>query len=130
MNLSNVMQPSMPVPCTPRATTLHANVQTSCHQRVVPAALALPIRQRDTPGVWLAHSRSQDPRGQAKTEGKIKGPARTCPQSQSARGVGAARRLIACVPSWSANLQGIELGRVPSSMRYATLRWSLCHGLA
>jgi hypothetical protein len=66
----------------------------------------------------------------AETEGKIKGPARTRPLSQSARGLGTARRLVACVPLQNANPQGIELGRVPSSMWYASLRWSLCHGLS
>jgi len=34
-----------------------------------------------------------------KTEGKIKGPARGRPQSQSARGFGAALRFVATVPS-------------------------------
>ena len=117
MNLPHFMQPSLQRPCTPRAPALHAIVQIAC-------------RQRGTPGVWLAHSRSRDPGGQAKTEGKIKGPARACPQSQSARGVGTARRLVACVPPDSANPEGTGPGRVPSSMRYAAPRWSLCHGHA
>ena len=110
--------------------TLLSIVQMPCRQRAAIAALAMPVRQRGTPCVRLACSRSRDPRGAAKTEGKIKGPARAGPQSQSARGVGAARRLVACVPSQNANPTGIEGGRVPSSTWFAALRWSLCHGLA
>lgn len=109
-------------------------VQRSCRQRAARAALSLHIEQRGTPCVRLACSRSRDRsrrlQGAAKTEGKIKGPARAGPQSQSARGVGAARRLVACVPSQNANPTGIEGGRVPSSTWFAALRWSLCHGLA
>lgn len=106
------------------------NVQMSCRQRAAVAALVLPIGRLDTPCVRLARCRSWAPWGLVKTEGKIKGPARVCLQSQSARGVAAARRLLACVPSRSENPVAIGLGRVPSSMRYATLRWSVCHGLA
>lgn len=103
-------------------------VQMSCRQRAAFAALALSVGQRGTPGVHLAQSRSRDRRGPVKTEGKIKGPARARLQSQSARGVDAARRLAACVPSQNANPQSIRAGRVLSSMRFAALRWSLCHG--
>ena len=102
----------------------------SCRQRAVTAAMALPIGRLGTPCVRLVRCRSWEPRRQEKTEGKIKGPARTGPQSQSARGVGAARRLAVCVPHQSSNPYGIELGRVPFWMRYASLRWSLRHGLA
>lgn len=102
----------------------------SCRQRAAIAALALPIGQLGTLGVLLARCRSWAPWGPGKTEGKIKGPARTGPLSQSARRLGAARRLAACVPSKNANPQGIRVGRVPSWMRFAALRWSLCHGLA
>jgi hypothetical protein len=105
-------------------------VQISCRQRAARAALALPVQQRRTVYVWLALTRSRAPWGPVKREGKIKGPARAGPQSQSARGWGAARRLAACVPSQNANPQGIRVGRVPSWMRFAALRWSLCHGLA
>lgn len=109
---------------------LSSVVQRARRQRAAMAALALHIEQRGTPGVRLACSRSRDRRGAAKTEGKIKGPARAGPPSQSARGVGAARRLAAGVPSRNANPTGIGLGRVPSSTGLAALRWSLCHGLA
>lgn len=64
----------------------------------------------------------------AETEGKIKGPARQWPSSQSARGVGAARRLAAGVLPENAKPDGIGVSRVPSSMRCATLRWRRCHG--
>jgi hypothetical protein len=63
-------------------------------------------------------------------QGKIKGVARTLPQRQSARGFGTARRLHAAVPSWCAKPDGLPVSGVPSSMRCAILRWSLCHGLA
>lgn len=105
-------------------------VQMSCRQRAAIAAPPLPVMQHGTPCVRLARCRSRDPRGPVKTEGKIKGPARAGPQSQSARGVGAARRPVAGVPSRSANPTGIGFDRVPSSIRFAALRWSLCHGLA
>ena len=104
-------------------------VQISCHQRAAQAALALPVWQRCKHSMRLARIRNRAPGGPVKREGKINGPARARPQSQSARGLGAARRLIACVPSQNANPQGIELGNVPPLMRFAALRWSLCHGL-
>lgn len=105
-------------------------VQMPCRQRAARAAPGLPVWQRHTSGVWLAWTRSRAPWGPVKREGKIKGSARSRPQSQSARGVGAARRLAACVPSQNANPQGIRVGRVPFSMQYVSLRWSVCHGLS
>ena len=103
------------------------DVQMSCRQRAAVAAMAPPMRWLNTPCALLVRCRSWAPWGLAKTEGKIKGPARACPQSQSARGVAAARRLLACVPSRSANQGGIGVGGVPSWMRFAASRWSLCH---
>lgn len=109
-------------------------VQMPCRQRAARAALALPVWQRCKHRMRLAWTRSRAGsrrlQGPVKREGKIKGPARAGPLSQSARGFGAARRLVACVPSWSVNPQGIELGRVPSFIRFAALRWSLCHGIS
>ena len=105
-------------------------VQMTCRQRAARAALALPVWQRRMSCMGLAWIRNRAPWGPVKREGKIKGPARAGPLSQSARGVAAARRLVACVPSRSANPEGTGLGSVPSSMRYACPRWSLCHGLA
>lgn len=105
-------------------------VQMTCRQRAARAALALPVWQRCKHRMRLAWTRSRAPWGPVKREGKIKGPARAGQQSQSARGLGAARQLIACVPSWGANPQGIGGGHVPSSMRYASLRWSMCYGFS
>ena len=105
-------------------------VPMPCRQRAVVAALALPIGLRGTPCVLTVLCRSREPRGSVKTEGKIKGPARARPLSQSARGLGTARWLAACVPLQSSKPYGIELGCVPSLMRFVATRWSLCHGLA
>lgn len=109
-------------------------VQRSCYQRAVRAIPARSVWQRRKYRMRLAWTRSREGsrrlQGSARREGKIKGPARTRPQSQSAREVDAARQLAACVPSQNANPQCIRVGRVPSSMRYASLRWSLCHGLS
>jgi hypothetical protein len=102
----------------------------SCRLRAAVAALARPIGRLGTLCVRLGRCRSWAPWGLVKTEGKIKGPARAGPLSQSARGVGAARQLAAGVPSQNANPQGIRVGRVPSLMRFAALRWSLCHDLS
>lgn len=110
--------------------TVLSIARMSCRQCAVIAALALPIGQLGTNCVQMAWCRSQDLREPVKTEGKIKGPTRSRPLSQSARGLGTARRLAACVPSQNANPYGIALGRVPCSMRYASLRWSVCHGLS
>ena len=108
-------------------------VQMPCRQRAARTALALPVWQRCKHRMRLAWTRSRAGsrrlQGPVKREGKIKGPARTRPQSQSARGLGAARRLAACVPLQNANPQGIRVVRVLSWMRFAALRWSLCHGL-
>ena len=105
-------------------------VQMSCRQRAARAAPGQLVWLRHTTDMWLAWTWSRAPWGPVKTEGKIKGPARSRPQSQSARGLGAARRLAASVPLQNANPHGIELGRVPFLMRYASLRWRVCHGLA
>jgi hypothetical protein len=105
-------------------------VQMPCRQRAARAALALPVWQRRKHRMRLARTRSRAPWGPVKREGKIKGPARAGPQSQSARGLGTARRLAACVPSQNSNPQCIRVGRVPSWMRFAALRWSLCHGIS
>jgi hypothetical protein len=121
-----------------RASSLHffahvcvrSNVQMACPVRAMPQAwLALVGRQAAQDAAPPVH-RSPVPSGRGKVQGKIKGAARTLPQCQSARGLGTARRLAAGVPSWSAKPDGLKVSRVPSSMRYANLRWSLCHGLA
>lgn len=109
------------------ALRLYSAVQTSCSQRAAWAAPPLPPGQRCAPRARLAVGRSRE--RMRETEGKIKGAARSCLQSQSARGVAAARRLVARVPSRSVNPEGAGLGHVLSSMRYAALRWSWFHGL-
>lgn len=105
-------------------------VQMPCRQRAARAAPALPIWQRCKHRMRLAWNRNWAPWGPVKREGKIKGPAHAGPQSQSARGLGAARRLVACVPSQNANPQRVRVGRVPSLMLFTALRWSPCHGIA
>lgn len=66
----------------------------------------------------------------AETEGKIKGPARLGPLSQSARGLRTARRPVAPVPREYANPDSAEARRVPYAFRCAALRWSLGHAIA
>ncbi len=63
----------------------------------------------------------------AKAEGKIKGPAHTRPQSQSARGLGAAPRRVTPVLRASAIPYACDLCRVLLAIHYATPRQSLRH---
>ena len=65
-----------------------------------------------------------------KTEGKIKGPARGRPQSQSARGFGAALRFVATVPSRNGmpNVDQGGVGHLPA--RCAAHRRRVRHGHA
>jgi hypothetical protein len=112
-------------------------VQMSRRQCAVTATLPQPIAQHSTSCVRLARvvrcrsrDRSQGQQDPLKSEGKIKGPARCRPLSQSARGVGAARRLVAGVPSQNANPQGVSGDeRMPSLTWVTALSW-MCHGLA
>ena len=67
---------------------------------------------------------------EAKTEGQIKGAARRHPQSQSARGVGAARHLLVPVPRQCAMPHRRGIARVPLPILCAPLRWSARHGHA
>lgn len=62
--------------------------------------------------------------------GKIKGPARGRPKTQSARGVGAARRLAVTVPRKNELPHLTGATRVPRPTGFATVRWSLSHGFA
>jgi hypothetical protein len=110
-------------------------VHMFCHQRAASAALSLQVAQHgrtDVRLVWRARCRRRDRspgmQDPVKTEGKIKGSARRRPLSQSARGVGKARWLVACVPSRCVKPLGIRFGRVPPSVWVACLRWSVCHG--
>jgi hypothetical protein len=67
---------------------------------------------------------------EAETEGKIKGAARLRLPIQSARGVGAARRLAVPVPRRHATRFAAKRVCVPSALPCVVLRWSLRHGLA
>lgn len=65
-----------------------------------------------------------------KTEGKIKGPARGRPQSQSARGFGAARRRVATVPFLNAMPNPGDVGGGHAPAHCAARRQRVRHGLA
>lgn len=110
-------------------------VQRFGRQRADIAALALPVTQHGSPDVrlvWRVRYRRRDrsPGMQypVKPEGKIKGAARSRTLSQSARGFGTARGLVAGVLSRCTKPLGIRPARVSSSMPSACLRWSVCHG--
>jgi hypothetical protein len=66
----------------------------------------------------------------AETEGQIKGAARRHPQSQSARGVGAARHLLVSVPRQCATPHRWGIARVPLPILCPPLRWSARYGHA
>lgn len=102
------------------------NVQPRCISLAPQPAVAVPHPCRQSQPDRRGRSRQRS----EKTEGKIKGPARARPQYQSARGLGAARQLAAGVPLPDVKRDVIKVVRVPSSTGYASLRWSLCHGLA
>ena len=85
--------------------------------------------------LWVRHpkrvaGRSAEQRRRAKTEGKIKGPARGRLATQSARGVGAAPRLAVSVPRKSVMPHAARVTRVPYQTGFATVRLSLPHGFA
>ncbi len=113
-------------------------VQSFCRQRAASAALPLPVARHGTPSEWLMRlarcrrrGRSRELQEPLKTEGKIKGSARCRPQSQSARGVGAARRLAACVPSQNVNPQGVSGDeRKPFLASVVESRRNRCNGFA
>jgi hypothetical protein len=108
-------------------------VQRSCRPRAANAALMLFLGQHNTSDLRLERCRSRDQnRGQQdrlKTEGKIKGSARCRPLSQSARGLGAARRLAASVPFRGESSQGTRGEGAPHRKWFVALNW-MCHGLA
>ena len=115
--------------------TVSLIVQRSCRPRAAIAALTLLLGQHNTSDLRLERCRSRDQnRGQQdrlKTEGKIKGSARSRPPSQSARGVGAAPRLAARVPSQDANFQGVRgEERMPLLTSVVESRRDWCHGIA
>jgi hypothetical protein len=101
-------------------------VQCHCTSLAAQPAAAVLHPCRPSPPDRRGRSRPRS----GKTEGKIKGPARSRPEGQSARGLGAARRPAIGVPSLVAKLDEVKVYGVPSSLDYASLRWSGCHGLA
>jgi hypothetical protein len=113
-------------------------VQRSFRQRAANAAQPLRARQHGTPDVRLlrlvccrSRDRSRGFQVPVKTEGKIKGSARRRPLSQSARGVGAAQRLVAGVPSQNADPLGVSGDeRMPSLTSVVESRRNWCHGIA
>lgn len=98
MTLLHFAQVSLSVPSAPQTPRLHSIVQIACRQRAALDALALPATQRRMPRVRLAWARGKAHWGQAKREGKIKGPAPAWPQIQSARGFGSAPPMAMYVP--------------------------------
>ena len=111
-------------------------VQRSCRPRAAIVAQTLSVAPHGTPDVRLlrlvccwSRDRSRGFQAPVKTEGKIKGSARGRPQSQSARGVGAARRPVACVSSQDTNSQGVNGGGMTPLTWVAALSW-MCHGIA
>ena len=72
---------------------------------------------------------SWEPMRDTQTEGKIKGPARMCPPSQSARGLGTAPRLRRRVPCRSRFTIAARRLRVLFPMHCALMRWRFRHGI-
>lgn len=112
------------------ALRLHSNVQTFRRQHAAPAAPSLPRGQLCAPSARLVAGRSRERMREAKTEGQIKGAARRRPQSQSARGVGAAQHLLVPVPRQCAMPHCPGIACVPCPILCAPLRWSARDGQA
>lgn len=74
-------------------------------------------------GIWEAIFGTQ-------TEGKIKGPARMCPPSQSARGLGTAPGRAHAVPYRGRARPAAVAWCVPFPIPCAQARWSRLHGRA
>ena len=73
---------------------------------------------------------SWEPIWDTQTEGKIKGPARMCPPSQSARGLGTAPCRVHPVPCQDRIRPAAGPWRVPFPIPCAQARWSRLHGRA
>lgn len=73
---------------------------------------------------------SWEPMRDTQTEGKIKGPARMCPPSQSARGLGTAPARAHAVPCRGRIRPAAGAWRVPFPIPCAHARWSGLHGHA
>ena len=77
-----------------------------------------------------AASGSREPIRDTQMEGKIKGPARMCLPSQSARGLGAAPGRVHAVPCRGRTRPAAGAWRVPYPIPRAHARWSGLHGHA
>ena len=77
-----------------------------------------------------AASGSREPIRDTQTEGKIKGPARMCLPSQSARGLGTAPARAHAVPCRGRIRPAAGAWRVPFPIPCAHARWSGLHGHA
>lgn len=73
---------------------------------------------------------SWEPMRGTQTEGKIKGPARMCPPSQSARGLDAAPGRAHAVSCGGRTRPAAGAWRVPFPIPCAQARWSGLHGRA
>ena len=108
--------------------TAPCNAPRSRHQRAAHTALEPPLRWPLVPSACPVASLDTYLRQGTKTEGKIKEPARLPLKSQSAHGVGTARRLCRSVPRNVCMPRVRSLASVPSAVHCATLRWSLRRG--
>lgn len=109
---------------------LQSDVQTAWRQRAAPAAPSLPRGQRCAPRALLAVGWSRERMREAETEGKIKGPARMCLSSQSARGLGTAPGRVHAVPCWGRTGPAAGAWCVPFPIPCARARWSGLHAHA
>lgn len=109
--------------------TAPCNAPRSRHQRAAHTALEPPLRWPLVPSACPVASLDTYLRRGTKTEGKIKEPARLPLKSQSARGVGAARRPWSPVPCYACMPRAHNFSCVPSVVHCAMLRWSLRYGL-
>lgn len=126
--------PTVRDPCRQAAAEallrLRSDVQRARCQRAARAAPPLPLGQHCAPSVRLAAGRSRERMREAKTEGKIKGAARSGLRSQSARGFGAAPRFQRWVLCRHTTPLGADACRVPCSIDCAAFLWRLSHGFA
>lgn len=104
------------------------NVPRARLQHTVHAALEPPLQCSRFPSACPVARWDTDRTRGTKTEGKIKGPARLPLESQSARGVGTARRPWRPVPCDACIPRVHSLASVSSAVHCAPLRWSLRHG--
>lgn len=111
------------------ALRLRSDVPRARRQRAAPAAPSLPRGQRCVPRALLALGWSWERMREAETEGKIKGAARTCLRSQSARALETAPRLQRWVLCRHTTPPGAHACHVPCSICCAAFLWSLSHGV-